>query len=203
MLRLKNIFSANKMTTPNLRDRSGLRDQSGITAVEFAMVTPVLLLMVIGILEFTSIMFTMAVMESATNSTSRLGKTGYVAAGTTRQQQIIDSIATKTSGLLDPTKIIITSKVYSDFSKVGQPEPCINPTSTPCPGTPNVNFIDVNGNGAWDADMGIAGLGNAGDIVVYTVTYPWKIMTPIISNIIGGTFDITVRSVVRNEPYES
>jgi Flp pilus assembly protein TadG len=178
-----------------------LRDQSGITALEFAMITPVFLLMIIGILEFSSIMFTTAVMESATNITSRLGKTGYVAEGGTREQQIIDSVANRTAGLLDPQKITIESKAYSNFNKIGQPEPCLSPNVSPCPGTPGINFIDINGNGAWDADMGKAGLGNAGDVVVYTVTYPWPVMTPLIGNIIGNTFNITVRTVVRNEPY--
>lgn len=178
-----------------------LKDQSGIAALEFAMITPVFLLMVMGIIEFSSIMFTTAVMESATNITSRLGKTGYVAQGTTREQQIIDSVASRTSGLLDPNKIEIDSKAYTDFSKIGQPEPCLSPNVSPCPGAAGVNFIDINGNGSWDPDMGRAGLGNAGDVVVYTVTYPWPVMTPLIGTIIGNTFDITVRTVVRNEPY--
>lgn len=181
--------------------RHPLRDESGIAALEFAMVTPVLLLMLMGIIELAMIMFTTAVMESATNITSRLGKTGYVAEGTTREQQIIDSVANRTAGLLDPEKITIDSKVYSDFNNIGQPEPCLSPTSSPCPGTPGVHFIDINGNGTWDADMGKAGLGDAGDVVVYTVSYPWHVMTPLISNIIGDPFDLTVRTVVRNEPY--
>lgn len=178
-----------------------LRDKSGITALEFALIMPVFLLMVMGIIEFSSIMFTTAVMESATNITSRLGKTGYVAEGTTREQQIIDSVANRTAGLLDPQKITIESKAYTNFDKIGQPEPCLSPNVSPCPGTPGVNFVDINGNGTWDADMGKAGLGNAGDVVVYTVTYPWPVMTPLIGSIIGNTFNITVRTVVRNEPY--
>ena len=64
-----------------------------------------------------------------------------------------------------------------------------------------VNFQDINGNGVWDQDMGIAGLGNPGDVVVYTVSYPWQIMTPVVQGIIGNTFNISARTVVRNEPY--
>jgi Flp pilus assembly pilin Flp len=195
MLNIKTAYGAKR------RMLAGLREESGVTALEFALISPVMLLMVMGIIEFASIMFTMTVMESATNITSRLGKTGYVAAGTTREQQIVDTLAARTQGLLDPTKITINSKVYTDFSKIGSPEPCINPNSAPCPGTPGVNFTDVNGNGSWDADMGITGLGGAGDVVVYTVSYPWKIMTPIVGHVIGNTFNITVRTVVRNDPY--
>lgn len=183
--------------------RSWLRNESGIATLEFAMITPVLLLLLMGIIELSMIMFTTAVMESATNITSRLGKTGYTESGVTREQEIINSIENRTAGLLDPALITIDTKVYTDFSDVGQPEPCLDPTTAPCPGTPDVNFVDINGNGSWDADMAQAGLGQAGDVVVYTVSYPWPVMTPLISNIIGNPFTITVRSVVRNEPFSS
>ena len=175
--------------------------EDGVTAIEFAFIAPVFLLLVFGVIEFSLIGFASTVMESATSITSRTGKTGYTQAGLTRQQLIINTIADKTAGLLDPSKISVTTEVYSDFSKVGQPEPCISPTHAPCPGTPGVNFVDVNGNGTWDSDMGAAGLGGQGDVVVYSVSYPWPIITPLVSAIIGNTYVITARTVVRNEPF--
>ena len=176
---------------------------AGIAVIEFAFMAPVFLLLVMGIIEFSLIAFTSTVMESATTITSRLGKTGYTTTGITRQQEIINTINAKTAGLLDPSKITMNTEVYSNFSNVGQAEPCISPPTPPCSGTPGVNFVDVNGNGTWDSDMGAAGLGNAGDVVVYTVSYPWKIMTPLISAIIGSTYTITARTVVRNEPFST
>lgn len=173
----------------------------GVTAIEFAFLAPVFLLLVCGIIEFSLIAFTSTVMESATTSSSRLGKTGYAAAGMTRQQEIINNITSKTSDFLNPALLTVTTSVYSNFSAVGQPEPCISPTNPPCSGAPGVNYSDINGNGQWDSDMGAAGLGNAGDIVVYTVTYPWSILTPMVSAIIGSTYIITARTVVRNEPF--
>jgi hypothetical protein len=64
-------------------------------------------------------------------------------------------------------------------------------------------YTDVNGNGNWDPDEGSSGSGNAGDVVVYTVSYPWTITTPIMSSLIGanGTYAITAHAVVKNEPY--
>ncbi len=177
------------------------RNEDGVTAVEFAFIAPVFLMMVFGVIEFSMVSFASTVMESATSITSRTGKTGYTDTGVTRQQMIINTITSRTAGLLDPRKIGISTEVYSTFSNVGQPEPCIRPTTPPCPGTPGTNFVDVNGNGQWDSDMGSAGLGNQGDVVVYTVTYPWPIITPLISSIIGNTYIITARTVVRNEPF--
>ena len=76
-----------------------------------------------------------------------------------------------TGSLLDPKKITITSTSYSDFNNIGQ------------------------------AGQGTAGLGGPGDVVVYTVSYPWTIMTPIVSAVIGNTITLSSSTVVRNEPY--
>src|SRR5438132_169373 len=92
-------------------------DRDGITTIEFAFLVPILMMLLMGVVEFSLIMFTSSVVESATISTARLGKTGYIATNTTRQQEIIDSIKNRTAGLLDPSKITITTLVYSNFDK--------------------------------------------------------------------------------------
>ena len=177
--------------------------EDGLAAVEFAFVAPVFVIMLMGIIEFALIMFTSAVLESATSNTARLGKTGYADAGKTRAQQIVANIQARTAGLLDPKKITISTQVYAAFPNVGQPEPCIKPVNPPCGGTAGVNYVDVNGNGKWDADMGAAGEGNAGEVVVYTASYPWPLFTPGIKKILGNTFTISSRTVVMNEPFST
>lgn len=177
-----------------------LRDDEGVTALEFALIAPVLLLMLMGIIEFSMVMFVSSVLEGATNVSSRYGKTGYVAAGSTRQQQIIDQINSRTGGLLDPQLITVTTTVYPAFNSVSQPEPYTDSNHN---GVYNVGepYTDVNGNSQWDSDMGAAGLGNANDVVVYTASYPWKIYTPLMTQFLGSTFTIASRTVVKNEPY--
>lgn len=175
----------------------------GATAVEYAMIAPVLLLLLVGIIEYNAMMYAATVLEGATAIASRQGKTGYVESGMSQQDYIYGVVQNRVTGILDPNQLAITSKSYANLAVVGQPEPCISPPAAPCTGTPDVHFVDVNHNGYWDSDQGAAGLGAAGDIVVYTVTYPWKIMTPIMLNFMGtnGTFTLTSSSIVRNEPY--
>jgi len=170
--------------------------------LEFAFITPIVLLIIMGIIEFSLVMFTMAAMESATGFTSRTGKTGYTQGGLNRQQTIINSIESRTAGLLDPTKITITTTIYPNFNNVNDPEPFVDANGN---GVYNngETFTDINGNGQWDSDMGEAGLGSAGDVVVYNVSYPWHIWTPVVGTLIGNPFVITVRSVVKNEPFEN
>lgn len=177
-----------------------LKNDKGVTSLEFAFVAPALLLLTLATVEFSLIMFTNSVMESATTSTARFGKTGYVEEGSTREEQIVANIRNKTAGILDPSKITLTTKVYPMFDDIGAPEPYTDSNGN---GSYNTGepFSDINGNGNWDSDMADEGAGDANDVVVYTVSYPWPIFTPFLSAIMGSVYTINTRTVVKNEPY--
>ena len=51
------------------------RAEEGVTAIEFAMVAPVLIILLMGIIEFSLMMTAYNVMESATTVSARLGAT--------------------------------------------------------------------------------------------------------------------------------
>ena len=59
-------------------------------------------------------------------------------------------------------------------------------------------YADMSTQGA-----GTGGLGTSGQVVVYTISYPWKLFTPMLSAIIGtgGNVTLSSRIVVQNEPY--
>jgi Flp pilus assembly protein TadG len=176
-------------------------NQHGTTAIEFAMLSPVIILFILGIIEFALIMFTQTVMESATGITARTGKTGDVnSSSLSREEQLIENVANRTAGLLDRNSLTVTMTTYSTFNNVDRPEPFIDANGN---GFYNngETYTDVNGNGQWDEDMGVAGAGGANDIVVYTVSYPWQIFTPVVSTIIGQTLVLSARTVVKNEPW--
>lgn len=173
----------------------------GVTAVEFALVAPVVLLMIFATIELSWFMLSSVILESAVREASRAGITGYTPAGMTReqyiQQQINDHVI-----LLDKNNITFATTVYNTFADINQPEPF---TDTNANGVYDMGepYTDANGNGIWDEDMGVAGIGGSGAIVVYRVTYPWQMMTPIVSQFFNnnGQFNITSSMVVRNEPF--
>lgn len=182
--------------------RALLRADDGVSAIEFAIVAPVLVMLVFAIIEFSLIMVVYNVMESATSISSRLGKTGFVVAGQTREQTILNSIKDRAGNLIKGDMLTVTSKFYKQFDQINDPEPYIDAN-----GNGNYdngeNYTDVNGNAQWDADMGASGYGSANDVVVYSVSYPWPIATPIIRELVGsdGAYTITTHAVVKNEPY--
>lgn len=182
--------------------RNFARNTHGGSAVEFAITAPVVILAVVGSLEILMTMFVSTLMEGAIREASRFGKTGFVPAGSTREAEIANIINTNTFGLVTIAPADIKIQAYEDFDSVGKPEPYTddNGNGQYDDGEP---YTDINGNGEWDADQGSDGAGGAGDVVRYTVTYPWGFMTPVMANYAHLTeaINLSATVVIRNEPW--
>lgn len=190
---------------PAERSRSLARvrkDVNGVTAVEFALIAPVLLLLIFGIVEVSLIMFAGHILETAAFSAARVGKTGYAESGKSREQTILDALTRKISALLDPTRLSITSRAYDDFSSVSDHEPFVDVNDNGVRDE-GENYTDQNGNGQYDQDSGSDGPGSAGEVTVYTISYPWPLFTPMMAELIGtnGVVILSARAVVKNESY--
>lgn len=178
-----------------------LRNRRGVTAIEFAFTAPVVLLLIFATIEISWLMLSSVILENAVRNASRAGITGYVPAGMTRTAFVQQEL-NKNLIILDPDNIEFENRIYNTFANINQPEPFIDTNGN---GTWNAGetFTDSNGNSVWDEDMGVAGEGGAGAIVVYRVTYPYQMMTPMVSALFpnNGVFDIRSSMVVRNEPF--
>lgn len=175
------------------------RNTLGATAVEFAVILPVLLLTTVGTIETSIVLFVRSSMEAAVAEASRYGTTG-TEDGISREDRVLAIVAERTYGLLDMTRVDLDTLVYSSFADVGKPEPW-----TDADGSGGWDkgeaYTDVNGNGQWDPDMGAAGLGGPNDIVVYRLSYDWGVVTPMMAGIVGRTVRNVSSIAVRNEPY--
>ncbi|GBD48011.1 TadE-like protein [Methylopila sp. Yamaguchi] len=177
------------------------QDARGSTAVEFALIGPVLLLFVFGTIELGLMMAAQHVLDDAVFMGSRTSKTGYVASTSTQTATVAAAIRKAAQPYLDPGKIVVTSKSYPDYSSIN-PEPFTdtNKNGVRDAGEP---YTDVNGSGSYDDGKGTAGYGTGGQIVVFTATYAWPVSTPMIADLIAtnGVRTLSARAVVRNEPY--
>ena len=176
------------------------RDTSGATAVEFVFVAIPVIYMMVGILEFSAAMTVSNSLEAATNLSSRLGKTGYVdtEADLDQSETIREEIERRVGPLIDMNKLDIDAKAFSDFGDVDNPEAWndADEDGEPDPG----EWTDADGDNFCD---GCTGFGGADNVVIYTITYPWTIMTPLMNRLLGedGILTLTAYSVVKNEPY--
>lgn len=174
--------------------------EEGVAAIEFALVAPPLIFLILGSIEFSIFLFVQSSLEGATFSASRLGKTGFVDAPLTQEETIKQAIDNRVGFFLDMQDVAIESKSYADFGSIGQPEPFIDANGDGVR-DPSENYTDTNGNGVYDEDMGAEGAGNSGEVVVYTVSYPWRVMNPLFYAYMGETVEISSKFVVKNEPY--
>ena len=171
----------------------------GATAVEFALILPVLLLFIVGSIEMAINLFIGSSIESAVMEASRYGITG-TEAGVSRADRVLEIVADRTYGLIDMDQVDMDTLVYESFADIGEPEPFTdqNGNASYNSGEP---FVDVNGNGQWDPDMGAAGLGGPSDVVVYRLTYDWGIITPVMREVMGESVKHVSSIAVRNEPF--
>ena len=179
------------------------RRRDGVTAMEFALAAPVVTLFVAGIVEVGMMLFALTLMEASVRESSRFGITGASgAAGVSREQAIRAVVDRVTLGVIDMNRLVIQQRVYSSFSAVSQREAFTdaNGNGQYDQGEP---FTDVNGNGQWDADLGAAGVGGPGDVVVYTLIYDWPLLTGMLNDVLGSNGAVQLRAsiAVRNEPY--
>jgi len=155
--------------------------ERGTAAVEMALITPVFFLLLIGTTEICLLETGQQLLENATYNASRLASTGYTTNGSTQAQtvnQLLFNELQSFGSFFNTSQVTITAIAYNSFSNAGT-------------GTSGTN-----------------GMGAPQQIVVYTVTYPWKLFTPMMGLIIGhqdvnGNWivNLTSQIVVRNEPY--
>ncbi|HEX5183141.1 MAG TPA: TadE/TadG family type IV pilus assembly protein [Allosphingosinicella sp.] len=178
-----------------------VRDESAVTIIEFGIVAPVMLLMLMGFFDLAHTEYSRSVLQgamqmAARSSTLESGLSSSAAIDTAVENQVkrvVGSAATFTVSRLS----------YTDFGDVGKPEPY---TDTNGNGQYDRGecYEDDNGNGQWDSDMGAAGQGGADDAVLYTVTASYKRMFPM-ARLLGWPANqtITASTVLRNQPYDS
>lgn len=179
-----------------------IRDVTGVTVVEFALISPVMLAMICGTIEIGHTMFARAALEGAVVEAARAATASMESSQDLRESAIRASISNAMSDF--PTapgkNITIVTTVYKDFS-----------TSTPENFTDQngngvydkgEDFIDRNGNGKWDPAIPIPGkLGGPGDVVSYTAAFPKLRLFGTMTSWFGVSPEATLvaTTIVRNE----
>jgi len=177
------------------------RDDRGATIVEFAMVLPVMLLLIMGLMEICWQAYLQSVLTGAVQKAGRdSGLETNVGSTSTIDQKVQSMVlAIDNKATFQPSSRLS----YSSFSSIAVAEPY---TDTNKNGKYDKGecFQDVNGNGVWDADQGTSGQGGANDVVVYTMTMDYPRLFPIYKMVgWANTAELSATTVLRNQPYAS
>lgn len=185
-----------------MRRRNLIFNEDGVTILEFSLVAPFLFIAVVGIIEIGLVYSAQNVLESAAYVASRTGKTGFVDENKTQIETIEELLKKQAGMLMNPDNIVITKLSYGDFDEIGQAESFVDANGNN-EYDEGETFTDLDDDSQWDSDIGQDDYGQGGEVVVYTITYPWTVFTPLIGGIIGnnGTINLASFAVVKNEPY--
>jgi Flp pilus assembly protein TadG len=148
-----------------------LRDTSGGTMIEAALITPLLLLLTFGIMEFAAMFYVYLALENGVAQATRYGVTGQ---------------------LKDDPSNPGTPLNRTESMKLAMRQ------ATPTLTIPDTAFSFSNlpvGSSTW-----VAGSGGPGTIQKITVNYTWTFMTPLIRPFFtGGALNMQVESSMKNE----
>lgn len=162
---------------------SPLRDERGSALIEFAMVGPPFLLLLVGVLEISVMYFTDTIIEGATKDVARQIRTGEIQSSgdplTTFQNNLCDALF----NVIDCSEVKFHVQTFSSFGAVSMP-------------------LEVDEDGEVVNTTFVPGGSSA--VTVVRAMYRWEFMTPLISNMIpaglGGHLLVSTVAF-QNEPY--
>jgi Flp pilus assembly protein TadG len=148
-----------------------LRDCAGTNMVEAAIITPLLLLLTLALVDFSTMFYVYLALENGASQATRFAVTGNTMADPS-----------------DPT--VQLSRMESIKSAMRQATPTLT--------LPDSAFTFSNmpaGSSSW-----VSGVGGPNDIGKVTVDYNWSLLTPLLRPFFtNGQIHFTVESAMKNE----
>ena len=164
------------------------RAERGATAVEFALVAPVFIGMLVAILEVAGFLFAQQTLQEAAVSAGRLIMTGQVQNGSVTQSQFAADVCPMVSAVFDCNNLMINVQNYSDFGSANTSSPTL--TFNPDGSVSNV----------WSYSPG-----TPGQVMVVQLIYQWPILPgrlgSMLPNLGNGNAEIYGVTAFRIEPY--
>ena len=174
-------------------------DRRGATVMEFALVAPVMLLLLMGLLDLSYRLYVQSILSGAMQ---QAGRAAALESGPGALADIDDKVVANVREVARNLTWESSRKAFSDYAKIG-PEKFLDANSNGVR-DPGECYSDVNNNKQWDADPGKSGIGGAKDSVVYKMTIRYPRVFPIASLMGGSTEqEISSTTILKNQPYNS
>lgn len=157
----------------------------GHAALEFALVLPPFLVLILGTLETGMMLFVATHLESAVHDAARQIRTGNVQEGADPLVEFTNIMCgALVVAVACDSRLVVDVRPFDSFSSV---------TFVP--------YVDENG----EASGNMFSPGGAGDIVLVRVVYNWEMMTPFLGALMSdggnGRRTIAAAAAFRNEPF--
>lgn len=173
------------------------KNRDGATIVEFAIVLPLFMVFLLGLMDIGQMVYGKSVLTGAVHRAARASATE------TRNTALADESVLKAIRPVLPGVTISTSRTsYFDFADIGRAEKW-NDANANSRCDNNEVYTDENRNGQWDEDVGKTNdEGNASDVVIYRVNASFDPVFKVpFAPERWSKRTLTATAVVKNQPF--
>ena len=184
------------------------RDRRGNAITEFAIIAPVMMVVLMGLGDLLYQSYVQSLLDGAIQKAARDSAIQGGAAQTATldakvvamMAPIVHNIANSCGSYAGTPIWCSTRKNYDTFQSI-KPEDFTDSNGNGVRDKGEC-FTDINGNGSWDADPGINGQGGANDVTLYTMTITYPRIFPV-AGLIGMSpmQTVTSKTLLKNQPY--
>lgn len=178
--------------------KSVKKDQEGAVLLEFALISPVLLLLIMGLFDFGYSIYARTVLTGAIQTA---GRNSSLETASANLRSIDERLSNTVRDVVPFGSVSVDRRSYFDFFDVERAEAFtdIDNNGQCNDGEP---YFDENQNDRWDTDVGAAGVGGSQDVVLLEVTVRYNKIFPFY-RLIGASPEniITAGTVLRNQPF--
>ena len=173
------------------------RDTRGAALMEFAIVAPVLLLLIVGGLGAGHTMYVQSVLNGEMQKAAR-DTTLEDASGDARRAAIQARVRSQVQEVINNATVDFALTSFHDYRNAANRAE--EYTDSNHDGTCNngESYVDANNNGSWDLQGGTAGIGGSKDVVLLKATVSYPSFLPYGQR--SGMMTLTSSTLLRNQP---
>jgi len=180
--------------------RSLIRDTRGATLVEFAVVAPIFIGILLFIFDTAYLIFARAILRGEVNAVARAST---METATNESRAVMDARVIERVRLLVPHgELDFDRAAFGNYTRAqARVEPFVdNNDSNACDS--GESFLDLNGNGQHDLDGGRTNVGDARDVVVYTVSLQYDRLFPVAGLLgLNESVQLQAQTLLKNQPF--
>ena len=175
-----------------------LKDRRGVTLIEFALVAPVMILLLMGMMDLCYRLYVQSIL---TGAMQRAGRDASLETGVAKSADLDARVVKAVREVARNLTWDSTRSAYRDYNAIA-PEPFTDSNNNGLR-DPGECFSDLNDNGIWDPDPAKSGQGYANETVVYTMNIHYPRLFPL-GKMLGwaATQDISSTTLLKNQPYD-
>ena len=184
-----------------LNNRTLGRDTSGATIVEFAVVAPIFIGIIMFIFDLGFMAYARSVLSGEINA---VGRASALETATDQRRSDMDARVAEKVRLIVPDGTVTFDR--ESFNTYGRAQTRVEPfvdgnDNDTCDA--GESYLDLNGNSRFDLNGARAGGGGARDVVIYTATLRYTRFFPLAALFgMDNDVELQARTILKNQPFD-